>query len=48
MKVREVTKHLETNVYVTKKFLDVGFGVEKEQQEEHIVVRFRQTKRRDK
>jgi RNA 3'-terminal phosphate cyclase (ATP) len=36
MKVREVTKHLETNVYVTKKFLDVGFGVEKEQQEEHI------------
>nr|AAU83247.1 RNA 3'-terminal phosphate cyclase [uncultured archaeon GZfos27B6] len=29
MKVREVTKHLETNVYVTKKFLDVEFEIEK-------------------
>ncbi|MEA2033433.1 MAG: RNA 3'-terminal phosphate cyclase, partial [Euryarchaeota archaeon] len=29
IKVREVTKHLETNMYVTKKFLDVEFGVEK-------------------
>ncbi len=33
LKVREVTKHLETNVYVTKKFLDVEFGVEKEGEE---------------
>jgi len=33
IKVREVTKHLETNVYVTKKFLDVEFGVEKEKEE---------------
>lgn len=30
MKVREVTKHLETNMYVTKKFLDVEFVIEKE------------------
>ena len=29
--VREVTKHLETNVYVTKEFLDVAFGIEKEE-----------------
>ncbi|MEA2033115.1 MAG: RNA 3'-terminal phosphate cyclase, partial [Euryarchaeota archaeon] len=29
MWVREVTKHLETNMYVTKKFLDVEFEVEK-------------------
>ena len=29
IKVREVTKHLETNVYVTKKFLDVEFEIEK-------------------
>ena len=29
MRVREMTKHLETNVYVTKKFLDVEFEVEK-------------------
>jgi len=29
MRVREVTKHLETNMYVTKKFLNVEFGVEK-------------------
>jgi len=34
LKVREVTKHLETNVYVTKKFLDVEFGVEKEETKE--------------
>jgi RNA 3'-terminal phosphate cyclase (ATP) len=30
MKVREITKHLETNMYVTKKFLDVEFVIEKE------------------
>jgi len=29
IRVREVTKHLETNMYVTKKFLDVEFEVEK-------------------
>jgi RNA 3'-terminal phosphate cyclase (ATP) len=29
MKVREMTKHLETNMYVTKKFLDVEFEIEK-------------------
>ena len=29
MWVREMTKHLETNMYVTKKFLDVEFEVEK-------------------
>jgi len=34
LKVREVTKHLETNVYVTKKFLDVEFGIEKEETKE--------------
>jgi len=33
VKVREVTKHLETNMYVTKKFLDVEFEVEKEEEE---------------
>ena len=33
MKVREVTKHLETNMYVTKKFLDVEFVMEKEEGE---------------
>ncbi len=38
MKVREVTKHLETNMYVTKKFLDVGFGVEKEEKEGEVFV----------
>ena len=30
MKVREVTKHLETNMYVTKRFLDVELDIEKE------------------
>lgn len=34
VKVREVTKHLETNMYVTKKFLEVGFGIEKEETKE--------------
>ena len=29
MRVREMTKHLETNMYVTKKFLDVEFEIEK-------------------
>ncbi len=38
IKVREVTKHLETNVYVTKKFLDVEFGVEKEEKEGEVFV----------
>jgi RNA 3'-terminal phosphate cyclase (ATP) len=34
MKVREITKHLETNMYVTKKFLDVEFVIEKEETKE--------------
>lgn len=29
IKVREVTKHLDTNIYITQKFLDVKFTVEK-------------------
>jgi len=29
IRVREVTKHLKTNMYVTKKFLDVEFEIEK-------------------
>ena len=33
IKVRETTKHLETNMYVTKRFLDVEFGIEKEEKE---------------
>ena len=37
--VREVTKHLKTNVYVTKKFLDVEFEVEKEEKEGFDVIR---------
>jgi len=37
LKVREVTKHLETNVYVTKKFLDVEFVVEKKETKEGVV-----------
>lgn len=37
LKVREVTKHLETNVYVTKKFLDVEFVIEKEETKEGVV-----------
>ncbi len=30
LKVREITKHLETNMYVTKKFLDIEFKIGKE------------------
>ncbi len=30
LKVREITKHLETNMYVTKKFLDVEFKIKEE------------------
>jgi RNA 3'-terminal phosphate cyclase (ATP) len=33
IKVREITNHLETNMYVTKKFLDVEFRVDKEETE---------------
>ncbi|MHC1610021.1 MAG: RNA 3'-terminal phosphate cyclase [Candidatus Methanospirareceae archaeon] len=33
MKVREITKHLETNIYITQKFLDVEFEIEKEKEE---------------
>ncbi len=38
MRVREVTKHLETNMYVTKKFLDVEFVIEEEEKEGEGVV----------
>lgn len=34
IKVREITKHLETNMYITQKFLDVAFEIEKEKTEE--------------
>jgi len=30
MRVREITKHLETNMYVTKSFLDVEFEIKRE------------------
>jgi RNA 3'-terminal phosphate cyclase (ATP) len=33
LKVREMTKHLETNIYITQKFLKVEFKVEKEETE---------------
>lgn len=33
LKVRELTAHLETNMYVTKQFLDVEFEVQKEKTE---------------
>jgi len=38
MRVREVTKHIETNMYVTKKFLDVEFEIEEEEKEGEGVV----------
>jgi len=34
MKVREITKHLETNMYITQKFFDVAFEIEKERTKE--------------
>ena len=34
IKVREMTKHLETNIYITQKFLNVVFEIEKEETEE--------------
>ena len=34
MNVREITKHLETNIYITQKFLNVVFKVEKERTKE--------------
>jgi RNA 3'-terminal phosphate cyclase (ATP) len=37
MKVREMTKHLETNMYITQKFLDVEFEVEKEGKEVCVI-----------
>jgi RNA 3'-terminal phosphate cyclase (ATP) len=41
MKVREITKHLETNMYITQKFLDVEFDMKKERTEkgEVFVIR---------
>lgn len=44
LKVRELTNHLETNMYVTKQFLDVEFEVQKEktgEKEEVFVIRKR-------
>jgi RNA 3'-terminal phosphate cyclase (ATP) len=40
LKVREMTKHLETNIYITQQFLDVAFEIEKEEtdKEEVFVV----------
>jgi RNA 3'-terminal phosphate cyclase (ATP) len=40
LKVREMTKHLETNIYITQQFLDVEFEIEKEEtdKEEVFVV----------
>ncbi|MFZ2071689.1 MAG: RNA 3'-terminal phosphate cyclase [Halobacteriota archaeon] len=37
MRVRELTTHLETNMYVTKKFLNVEFDIE--QEDEVVVIR---------
>lgn len=34
LKVREITKHLETNMYITQKFLDVEFEIKKERTKE--------------
>jgi RNA 3'-terminal phosphate cyclase (ATP) len=34
IRVREMTKHLETNIYITQQFLDVAFEIEKEQTKE--------------
>jgi RNA 3'-terminal phosphate cyclase (ATP) len=31
LKVREMTKHLETNIYITQQFLDVEFEIEQEE-----------------
>lgn len=43
IKVREMTKHLETNIYVVKEFLNVEFEIEKEEkgkgEEEYFVIR---------
>jgi RNA 3'-terminal phosphate cyclase (ATP) len=40
LKVREMTKHLETNIYITQQFLDVEFEIEQEEtdKEEVFVV----------
>jgi RNA 3'-terminal phosphate cyclase (ATP) len=37
LKVREVTKHLETNMYITQKFLDVSFDMKKEGKEVFVI-----------
>ena len=34
IRVREMTKHLETNMYITQQFLDVAFEIEKERTKE--------------
>lgn len=34
LKVREITNHLETNIYITQKFLEVEFEIEKEKTKE--------------
>lgn len=38
MRVREMTKHLETNLYITQQFLEVNFTVEKEETAEGAVL----------
>lgn len=37
LRVRAMTKHLETNVYITQQFLDVAFEIEKERRKEGAV-----------
>mgnify|MGYP001120650016 CR=1 FL=1 len=37
IKVREVTKHLETNMYITQKFMDVAFEIKKEGKEVFVI-----------
>jgi RNA 3'-terminal phosphate cyclase (ATP) len=38
MRVREMTKHLETNLYITQQFLEVNFTVQKEERGEGAVL----------
>ena len=41
LKVRAITKHLETNIYITQKFLDVEFDIEKEKTEKGEIFAIR-------
>ena len=38
MRVREMTKHLETNLYITQQFLEVNFTVQKDERGEGAVL----------